>query len=324
MAQYTVEAFRWSGTGYNAQYNTSYTAILDDNDANYEGGSDADETISINGGAFGATASVPYVIDVSFTDTLGNPHVESFYFFNTGGNWYFVPEPGSAFTVGATLGSYQSHTTGWQYSDVACFVGGTMITTDCGLVDVADLRPGSRVQTMDGTFQPVRLVLSRKIEPYELGENPKLRPVRISAGALGEFLPKRDLLISRQHRMVCNSPVTRRMFDAETAFVAAARLLDLPGVYVDDDIREVTYFHLVFEDHQVVLAEGALSESFLVCEKTITDLTPDSQAELFAIFPKLKRAKQYAKPAVTLPSRKRQKQLIYRIAKNNKFVQNHA
>jgi hypothetical protein len=53
MATYTVEAFRWSATGYNALYNTSYTAVLDDNDGSYQGGSDASETVTINGGAAG-------------------------------------------------------------------------------------------------------------------------------------------------------------------------------------------------------------------------------------------------------------------------------
>lgn len=81
MATYTVEAFRWSGTGYNALYNTSYTAVLDDNDGSFQGGSDASETVAINGGAAGSTNSLPYAINVSFTDTLGNPHVETFFFF---------------------------------------------------------------------------------------------------------------------------------------------------------------------------------------------------------------------------------------------------
>jgi hypothetical protein len=80
MATYTVEAFRWSGTGYNALYNTSYTAVLDDNDGSFQGGSDASETVAINGGAAGSTNSLPYAINVSFTDTLGNPHVETFFF----------------------------------------------------------------------------------------------------------------------------------------------------------------------------------------------------------------------------------------------------
>lgn len=119
MATYTVEAFRWSGTGYNAIYNTSYTTVLDNNDGSYQCGGDASETVTINGGAAGSTSAAPYAINVSFTDTLGNPHVETFFFFFTNASpngWYFIPAPGSAFTVGATLGTYQSHTTGWTYS----------------------------------------------------------------------------------------------------------------------------------------------------------------------------------------------------------------
>ena len=43
MATYTVEAFRWSGTGYNSLYNTSYTAVMTDNDPNYQGSGDGGE-----------------------------------------------------------------------------------------------------------------------------------------------------------------------------------------------------------------------------------------------------------------------------------------
>ncbi len=59
MPSYTFTAFQWSGTQYNAIYNTSYTAVINDNDAAFQGGADADETISINGGAFNATAALP-------------------------------------------------------------------------------------------------------------------------------------------------------------------------------------------------------------------------------------------------------------------------
>ena len=44
MPQYTFTAFRWSGTGYNALYNTSYSAIIDDDDANLNGAADNNET----------------------------------------------------------------------------------------------------------------------------------------------------------------------------------------------------------------------------------------------------------------------------------------
>ncbi len=111
MPIHTVTAFHWSGNGYNSQYNASFTAQIQDNDNTYQGSGDSDETISIDGGSFNTSSGSPYVIKVSFTDTDGVSHVEPFQFFNTSGppsGWYFIPEPDSAFTEGATLGSYQS------------------------------------------------------------------------------------------------------------------------------------------------------------------------------------------------------------------------
>ncbi|HGG05312.1 MAG TPA: hemolysin, partial [Aliiroseovarius sp.] len=236
MAQYTVTAFKWTGTFYNAQYTTSYSAIFDDNDPNYEGGGDADESVSIDNGPFQATASSPYNISVSFTDVNGDPFVEDFYFFNTGNEWYFVPGPGSAFTVGATLGSYQSHTVGWQYADIICFTSGTFIETDAGPRLIEDLRPGDMVTCADGSYSPLRLIMRRDIDGFDLFQNPNYYPVRILAGALGAGIPGRDLLLSRQHRLLLRSAIAERMFGQREVLVSAIRLTALPGIFVDDKV----------------------------------------------------------------------------------------
>jgi hypothetical protein len=81
MPQYTVAAFNWSANGgYNSQHNSSSTVVIDDDDANLDGATDANETVSIDGGAFTVTSGPPYDIDVSFTDVNGDTHVETFYF----------------------------------------------------------------------------------------------------------------------------------------------------------------------------------------------------------------------------------------------------
>ncbi|WP_428541347.1 Hint domain-containing protein [Profundibacter sp.] len=318
MALYTVTAFKWSGTGYNATYNTSYSATLSDNDPAYQGGTDADETVSIDGGAFNSTASSPYAIDISFTDINGVAHVETFYFFNTGGSWYFIPGPGSAFTVGATLGSYQSHILGWNYSDVTCFVRGTRIRTANGELPVEDLRAGMMVETLDAGPQKLRLVLQREISATELAENPKLRPVLMPAGSLGNGLPLRDLRVSRQHRMLVSSPVVQRMFGQNGVLVSAIRLAALPGICVDMKTPQVEYFHLLFDDHQVVFAEGTPSESLYTGELALNALPQEAVEEIFEILPQVARLDYRCEPARIIPEDRRQKRLVERHVKNGR------
>lgn len=319
--QYTFTAFRWSGTGYNALYNTSYTAIFDDDDPDLDGAGDANETVSIDGGAFAASVGQPYDIDISFTDTNGDPHVETFYFFNTGGSWYFIPGPGSLFTVGATLGTYQSHTaTPTPYTTITCFVRGTLIETECGPIRVEDLRPGNKVLTADGKFKPLRLPMSRKISAKAIHTNPKLAPVRIMAGALGNGLPKRDLLVSRQHRMLVSSKVCQRMFGEPDVLVAAIRLTELPGIFVEPHPEAIEYFHLLFDCHEVVFAECAPSESFLLGKEALKSLSPDALEEILSLFPQLAQNGHEAETAFKIPSGKLQKKLVARHLKNNHSV----
>lgn len=320
MALYSVTAYRWSGTGYNAQYNTSYSATLQDNDPAYQGGADSDESISIDGGAFGATGRQPYAIDISFTDTGSGSHVETFYFFFTGGNWYFAPAPGSAFTVGATLGTLQSYTVGWNYSDITCFVRGTLIETDQGLVPVEKLREGHNILTSDGGYETLRLVMSRKLYTQELHDNPKLRPIRIVAGALGNGLPERDLLVSRQHRMQVSSKIAERMFGEPEVLIAAIRLTELPDIFVETGAKTVKYFHLLFDRHVIIYAEGAPTESLYTGAEALKALTPEAREEIVLLFPEVFQASRPKQPACCIPTKKKQRQLVARHLKNSKPI----
>jgi len=287
MAQYSAVAFRWSGTGYNATYNTSYNATFDDNDASYEGGADGDETISIDGGAFGGTTSAPYAIDVSFTDTGGSPHVETFYFFNTGGSWYFSPGPSSAFSVGANFGTYQSHTVGWDYTDVICFTPGAMIATPHGNRLVEELAVGDLVITRDHGLQAIRWIGRKVITGARLYANPHLRPVTIRKDAFGPGLPTNDLSVSPQHRMLVSSPQAVLQFDTNEVLVPAKSLANDCTVVVDNQTTRTDYIHILFDRHEVVTANGILTESFHPGAMGMNAIEEASRAELFEIFPEL-------------------------------------
>lgn len=320
MATYTVEAFKWTGTGYNATYTTSYTAVITDNDRRMQGARDTNESVSIDGGPALATQDRPPAINVSFTDTSGQTHVETFYFFMVGNEWYFVPAPGSAFTVGATLGSYQNHTTRWRYSSIICFGRGTFIETDDGPVPVEMLEPGAQIALAGGGFASLRLNLRSSVDVEQMGNHETLKPVRICAGALGAGLPLRDLLVSRQHRLLVQSPIAKRMFGRGNVLVAAIRLIDLPGIYLDEREDGLDYHHLVFDRHQVIIAEGAPTESFFTGREAIAALDPEARGEVLTLFPQLARKSRMMRPAVPIPERVMQKRLIARHLRNAKPI----
>ena len=176
------------------------------------------------------------------------------------------------------------------------------------------------VATLSGAVQPVRLVMSRKFGQKELLKNPKLYPVRIVAGALGPGMPKRDLLVSRQHRMLVSSRISHRMFGTVEVLIPAIKLTRLPGIFVDMSVTEVEYFHLVFDGHEVVFAEGAPSESLFTGPQALKAVSPEAREELLTIFPKLTDIRNPSRPAYPIPGDKRQKRLIARHAKNRKAL----
>jgi hypothetical protein len=173
------------------------------------------------------------------------------------------------------------------------------------------------VLSADGRVLTLRAVLSTRVSSQGIADNPKLRPVLIRKGALGKGLPERDLKVSRQHRMLLASRTVQRMFGAAEVLLPAIRLTGMPGVRICNAARAVTYYHLVFDRHEVILAEGAPSESLYLGKQAMAALPEDTLAELHALFPGLKDVPQQT-PARLIPGAKAQKELLRRHKANRK------
>ena len=104
---------------------------------------------------------------------------------------------------------------------VPCFTSGTQIETPNGPRAVETLSVGDEVLTLDHGPQHIRWIGTRHLSRDDLIAKHKLLPVRIKAGALGNGLPHRDLLVSPQHRMLVRSAIAVRMFDAKEVLVPA-------------------------------------------------------------------------------------------------------
>ena len=181
-------------------------------------------------------------------------------------------------------------------SSIVCYASGTLIATEHDAVEVQCLRVGDKVMTVDRGFQVVRWVGCRRFKAADITTNPVLRPVCIRAGALGDGLPKRDLLVSQQHRMLVRSKVAGRMFRSHEVLVPAKQLVGLAGIDYTDDVREITYCHFLCNQHEIIFAEGAQTESLFTGPQALQALNHAARAEIFAIFPELSAAPDDAGP----------------------------
>ena len=170
---------------------------------------------------------------------------------------------------------------------VICFTPGTRIMTPQGARLVEDLREGDKIQTKDDGPQDVLWIGSRRMTGARLFAMPKLRPVRLRAGALGIARPDEELLVSPDHRMLVKGPVAKALFNTDEVLVAAKDLINGTTISTDMNLREVTYVHLLLPSHQVVWANGVETESFHPASAEMSTLAEDDRARLLSQFPNL-------------------------------------
>ncbi|UYV38529.1 Hint domain-containing protein [Rhodobacteraceae bacterium D3-12] len=168
---------------------------------------------------------------------------------------------------------------------VICFTPGTRIETPDGPRAVESLCEGDMVATKDNGAQEIQWIGARRMTGARLFAMPRLRPVRIRAGALGVERPEEELIVSPEHRMLVKGHVARALFNTDEVLVRAKDLINDRNVVVDSQLREVTYVHLLLPAHQIVWANGVETESFHPANTALSTLSDDDRARLLAAFP---------------------------------------
>ncbi len=156
---------------------------------------------------------------------------------------------GSGNVVGQTGGSDTVTLTSANIP--ACFASGTRLTGASGPVAVEALRVGDLVLTASGRLAPVRWLGHREVAPARHPLPFDVMPVRVTAGALGDGVPMRDLVLSPDHAVFAGSRL-----------VPIRHLIN--GISIVPEWRSrVTYWHVELDRHDVILAEGTPCESYL-------------------------------------------------------------
>ena len=169
---------------------------------------------------------------------------------------------------------------------VPCFTPGTLIATSRGECLVEQLKVGDRVVTRDNGFQEISWVGQCDMPAARLATAKHLRPIRIRAGALGNGLPERDMMVSPQHRILMVGGNTDLLFNESEVLVPAKHLTGMDGVE-SLDAQNTSYIHLMFEQHEVILSDGTWSESFQPGPQVMTSMGYKQRKEIVELFPEL-------------------------------------
>ena len=172
---------------------------------------------------------------------------------------------------------------------VPCFTPGTRIATPKGEVPVESLRVGDKVVTRDNGLQEIRWVGRKDLGGQMLASQSHLRPVLIRAGALGKGLPERDMLVSPNHRVLLMGERPSLYFDEREVLASAKHLVDGKGIE-RVEASAVSYIHFMFDHHEVVLSDGAWTESFQPGDQALKGVGAASRRELHELFPELETA----------------------------------
>ena len=143
-------------------------------------------------------------------------------------------------------------------ASLACFAAGTRLAmADGRLCRVEDIAVGDSLRTADGRAAPVRWAGRSVVVPDRHPQPERVLPVRVREGAFGDGLPARDLLLSPEHAVAVTD-------DAGTALVPVHLLVNGASIVRVEDWRgPIAYHHVELDRHDLVLAEGQATESYL-------------------------------------------------------------
>ena len=117
------------------------------------------------------------------------------------------------------------------------------------------LEAGDMVVTLQDGLPVSKPITWMGVRTIDISAHPQphmVAPIRIRAGAFGDDLPHRDLLVSPAHAIY-----------ADGKLVPANLLINNMTIVQELGTKSVVYYHVELERHALIVAEGLTSESYL-------------------------------------------------------------
>jgi len=262
----------------------------------YDMDNSPNDRFSVDGGAaqtFDGTAI--YNATITYIDGTTQTYT-AVLFQDTAGNTYLAPEfSANADQTSLEAGAIRSITLdslsgndfagmaasreSWNF--VSCFVRGTKIETATGQVPVQELKTGDMIRTVDHGFQTLRWIGNRKVQAEGA-----FAPVKFCKGALGNT---EDFWVSPQHRIFLSGWRAELHFGQPEVLIAAKNLINGDTILRDSG-GDVDYYHIMFDQHELVYSAGIETESFHPGLMGWGTLPETSREEILTLFPELRSA----------------------------------
>jgi len=193
-----------------------------------------------------------------------------------------------------------------------CFAPGTRILTATGEMPVEDLSPGDLIATADHGLRPLRWI-GRRIEKFSARTDAQ-KPIELKAGSMGNGLPRRDLIVSPLHRMVLDGRFVHQLHKVSEVLAPAKALVKRPDIRRMQGKKQITYYSLLFDRHEVIFAEGAATESFRPGPIAMGSFEAHIKEQVFAIYPLLREdpEKGLGQPARMIVTRRQAEEILAR------------
>jgi hypothetical protein len=181
----------------------------------------------------------------------------------------------------------------------AAFARGTLLAGPRRSTAVEDLWPGDEVRTADGLHVRLRWKGSTMIVPRAEGQDPAMtRLTRIAAEALGVSKPPHDLVLGPRARVVSRRAGVRLLTGREAALIPAADLVDGVTAVEVTPATPVEVFHLLFDRHERLLADGVEVESYHPGPLHALPLRGDQLGLFLSCFPHLPDLLAFGEPCL--------------------------
>lgn len=168
--------------------------------------------------------------------------------------------------------------------------GEANVRTPLGGRRIELLNVGDMVVTRHNGLQPVRLIWSWTVTAAEMREHPELAPIRLKPRAVGPMMPSRDLRIASGHRVLIPGYKISGAEDQHPCLMRVDGIaVTSDTAFVDRSAESVTYYNIVFDQHEVITADGLPVETFRPSPKAMHLLDVSARETLKGLFPELSR-----------------------------------